>query len=52
VQWQDWLLLATAWLSQPDLPGWDKRCDITPAGGYNIINLQDFSHLAAQWLNK
>jgi len=52
VQWQDWLLLATAWLSQPDLPGWDKRCDIAPAGGDNIVDLQDFSRLAAQWLNK
>lgn len=50
VNWNDLILLAATWLTEPELPGWDSRCDVMPAGGDGKIDIQDFAVLSEGWM--
>ena len=45
----DLAAMASAWLAEPNSPGWDVHCDIASDGGDGIIDSQDFAVFTAQW---
>jgi hypothetical protein len=47
---EDVLLLAAAWLSEPEQTAWNQQYDIAPAGGDQKIDIYDFAQLASDWL--
>jgi hypothetical protein len=52
VGWDDLILLAAAWLSEPGQPEWNIHCDIMPAGGDEKIDFLDFTGLSMDWLKQ
>ena len=44
----DFAILAHAWLSTPEQPNWDPRCDISEPND-DVINFLDFAVLATEW---
>jgi len=50
VNFSDWALFANAWQSTPESPNWDRRCDIAPAGGDEIVDIEDIGVFMQQWL--
>jgi hypothetical protein len=47
---EDMEMMASSWLSEPNQPGWNSRCDIAPVGGDEKIDFQDFAVLALEWM--
>ena len=50
MDWLDFARLASAWLTEPGDAAWDLTCDISPAGGDGVININDLLILVNQWL--
>ncbi len=51
VNFNDWAILAAAWLSTPLLPNWNPQCDIAPApNGDGIVNFLDLAVFLEHWL--
>jgi len=50
VDFLDWSAFANAWQSTPLSPNWNSKCDISPDGGNDIVNLNYLAVFFDQWL--
>ena len=46
---RDLAILGSAWLSEPNLPGWNAVCDISEPND-DIVNMLDFAVFGGNWL--
>jgi hypothetical protein len=50
VNFQDWVVFASAWKTKQGRPGWNAKCDIWPEGGDGVIDEADIMIFMSRWL--
>lgn len=51
VNYYDWTIFASAWLSTDTDGNWNATCDIWPAGGDGVIDAGDLNIFIGEWLS-
>ena len=50
VNFQDWVVFASAWKTKRGRPRWNAKCDIWPEGGDGVIDELDLTVFMTRWL--